>query len=126
MITIIKERERKTETCYERRFWKGDGGYSFPCDENGNLIGGDDSRCFEICKANYGRCLQHPEKWETFNKIVKTHRHYTEPAEGVCECGEHVFLEGSYYGADECPNCHRWYNMSGQELVPPSEWEEDY
>jgi hypothetical protein len=29
-------------------------------------------------------------------------------------------------GANECPHCGQWYNVFGQELLPPDQWEEDY
>ena len=45
---------------------------------------------------------------------------------GRCKCGEKVVLMGLYMGACDCPSCGQWYNVSGQELKDPSEWEEDY
>lgn len=41
---------------------------------------------------------------------------------GECKCGAEVPLMDQYMGACECPGCGQWYNLSGQELLPPEEW----
>lgn len=49
---------------------------------------------------------------------------YKPPAYGTCHCGGTVELTDEYMGACECPNCGQWYNLFGQELLPPDMWEE--
>ena len=39
---------------------------------------------------------------------------------------ETVYLYDRYRAACQCPKCGRWYNLFGQELLPPEMWEEDY
>jgi hypothetical protein len=42
-----------------------------------------------------------------------------------CEqCGKEFKLQDHYCGACECPNCGEWYNLCGQHLNPPEQWEE--
>ena len=51
---------------------------------------------------------------------------YVEPAIMRCEnCGTEFDLTDEYYGACQCPECGQWYNLFGQTLLPPDEWEED-
>lgn len=47
---------------------------------------------------------------------------------GVCPyCGSRVYLGGPgytpYMGVVQC-NCGQWYNIFGQALKPPEDWEE--
>lgn len=54
-----------------------------------------------------------------------------EPRYGKCEeCGARVDLDGyDYMGAVQCPKCGQWYNLNGEELLPPDQWgevDEDY
>lgn len=51
---------------------------------------------------------------------------YVEPALARCTCGTEFALTDEYMGACSCPNCGRWYNLFGQSLRNPSEWEENY
>ena len=46
------------------------------------------------------------------------------PASGICNCGNRIDLTDDYYAACQCPICGQWWNLSGQELRPPHEWEE--
>ncbi len=98
-------------------------GASFPCNEKGELLKD------EINPEAYKTlewCLAHPEAYEVFNKVVEYKNSYKEPPSGTCHCGEQVYLYGSYMGATQCPRCGQWYNVFGEELLPPEEWEEDY
>lgn len=99
-------------------------GYSFPCDENGNLLQSEEEN--PAAYANMRWCLEHPEKFERFNKIIKYTRQVRDNAHGICICGHEVELWNQYMGACQCPECGRWYNLFGQELVPFEHWEEDY
>jgi predicted RNA-binding Zn-ribbon protein involved in translation (DUF1610 family) len=49
-----------------------------------------------------------------------------ENAKALCSCGETIELYDQYLGACDCPNCGQWYSMSGQALIKPQYWEEDY
>lgn len=113
-----------TEVRYEVNFFNHkDGGYGFPCDENGNI--NKETMCKEAIQ-NYEYCLAHPEEFHVFNKIEKIESSYREPAHGICKCGEEVVLVDEYMGSCQCENCGQWYNLFGQELLPPSQWEEDW
>lgn len=96
-------------------------GFTFPCDENGEIS----FACPEAI-ANYEYALSHPEKFPVqFNQFVTYKRNYTENARGTCKCGEEVELWNQYKGACSCPKCGQWYNLFGQELIPPEYWEDD-
>lgn len=114
-----------TAVDYELVFDDGyNNGYSFPCDENGNLLQSEEEN--PAAHANMRWCLEHPEKFERFNKIIKYTRQVKDNTHGTCICGHEVELWNQYMGACQCPECGRWYNLFGQELVPPEHWEEDY
>lgn len=122
---IIKERTVEEVTEYNRQFtlvgeYFGNG-FSFPCDENGNLF--DDLT--DSAKNNFAWCLSHPEK-VVDNGVVKSRRRVTTPAINKCKCGLEFGLYSEYMGACECPACGQWYNLSGQELLPPEQWDRDY
>ena len=122
MLKNYVKAERKEDVSYDLDFLfeEDHGGYGFPCDEKGNVLPFQN----EEIKKNYEWCMAHPEKFETFAKVTKYVNRYTEPAHGTCACGEEVYLFDQYLGACECPNCGRWYNLFGQELNPPSTWED--
>lgn len=88
-------------------------GYSFPCDERGNLDWGNIPmeslcRCILDDRLLYRgiRC----ERWS-----------YQHPAVGRCECGREVEL-GSFTNTCECG---RDYNSAGQLLAPRCQWGEE-
>lgn len=119
MLKIKTERRRvKIAEHYIDFSFDNDGGYCFPCDENGNLLPME-----ECAVKNYEWCMSNPDRFVEWNKFVTHYRSYTENATGVCSCGETVELWDQYMGACECPNCGRWYNIFGQELNPPETWE---
>ena len=112
--------EWKTITEYEIAFDDGaNNGFAFPCDADGNLL-----PMHECAMKNYKNCMAHPEKFERWNKKIRLHRRYKENAHGRCICGREVVLWDQYYGSCEC-ECGRWYNLFGQELLPPEAWETD-
>ena len=114
--------EHKTEVHFDLVFdYDDNGGYAFPCDAAGNVFPLE----YECARKNLEHCLAHPEEFAVYNEVQKWTSHYTEPAHGICTCGEEVSLWDQYYGACECPKCGRWYNLFGQELVPPGQWETD-
>lgn len=121
MLTVFTPSERKTSVYFERVFDDGSfNGFGFPCDEAGELL----PEVPEAARANFAYCLEHPEKFVRFNKVIKRTHSYTENARGICECGNSVELWSQYMGACQCSKCGLWYNLFGQELLPPSDWEE--
>lgn len=122
MITNYIPSQSVTETKYEIVFDDGaHNGYGFPCDKDGNLS--DDLS--PEAKKNYEYCMEHPEIFGRYNKMISYTRSYRDPAQGTCHCGEQIWLTNDYMGACECPNCGQWYNLFGQELLPPRQWEEN-
>lgn len=102
-------------------FYDDDGGFSFPCDENGFV---DISGITDCAFANLLDCMSHPERFKYFGEVRTEHRTIRHNAHGTCDCGEEVYLYNEYMGACECPNCGRWYNLFGQELIRPEYWED--
>ena len=122
MISNYVPSQWRTEIEYRLDFDRGDGGgFTFPCDENGNILTTNPA-----AMDNYKYCMEHPEQFKVFNHF--TARKYTvrDEPHGVCHCGEHIVLYNQYYGACQCDNCGQWYNLFGQELLPPVNWEEEY
>ena len=121
MLKDFVSRKYKTTIDYELAFDDGHGnGFAFPCDVSGRIF--DD--LYDEAKENYKRCMEHPERFKRWNKLVTIRRQICEPAHGRCICGREVELWDEYYGACKC-DCGRWYNMFGQELMPPEHWEHD-
>lgn len=122
MLRIKSERKRVEITEYSLEYFVDEtGGYSFPCDENGNVL-----EMGPEALKNLEQCRQHPEKFIRPGHIRKDVHSYVEPAVGICSCGEDVILEDEYMGACQCGKCGQWYNLFGQELLPPGLWEENY
>ena len=110
-----------TITDHELVFDDGHGnGYGFPCDESGHLLAG----LVDAAAENYNWCMEHPEKFVRWNRIISRQRRYHENATGRCSCGEKIELWGAFNGACDCPKCGQWYNLFGQELLPPEQWED--
>ena len=120
MLTDIKEaRWEETVEC-EVVFDDGHfNGFGFPCDEDGKIL--DDLPNPQAYK-NYQYCLEHPEKFVRFNKVIRKRWRYKEPGKGKCKCGNTVVLVNEYMGACQCDRCGQWYNLSGQELLDPEYW----
>ena len=123
MIKNYVPAERKKEISYDLIFYYNEerGGFGFPCDQAGNLL----PFRFDAARENYEYCMAHPEEFETFAEVRKFVSRYTEPAHGTCTCGSEVTLYDQYCGACQCEKCGRWYNLFGQELLPPEQWESD-
>lgn len=120
MLKIIKERELKEETYYTYDFNRNNGsGFTFPCNENGEV------KLNKCNKESYEFCLKHRKDF-AWEGVIKHKISYWEPAVGQCSCGEKLLIEAQYMGAFQCPKCKQWYNLFGQKLLPPNEWEEDY
>jgi len=121
MLKKYKPAESRVEVGYERIFDDGhNNGFGFPCDKNGKLLGTESWA--PAARENYKFCMEHPEKFERFNKIVRLEFRARDNASGICECGARVDLWNQYCGACECPECGRWYNLFGKEILPPEQW----
>ena len=122
MLKDIARPVHKTQVFYELVFDDGENnGYGFPCDKDGNLDPGMSKTALETLA--YAKA--HPEDFVRYNEVVRFERNHTELGYGTCSCGSKVVLQDVYYGACQCGNCGRWYNLFGQELLSPEYWEED-
>lgn len=122
MIKLIRKRYPVTVREYYIEFkYKDDpdAGFCFPATVHGDP---DFSQMCEEMLANYEACLT--DKRLTEGEFVARGWTYMEPALGICRCGREVVLESDYQGAVRC-ECGQWYNLYGQELLPPEMWEED-
>ncbi|MDR0818763.1 MAG: hypothetical protein LBN43_04235 [Oscillospiraceae bacterium] len=128
-MTIIKEAGYETLTWREHEFtWEDDStaGYAFEVDESGEILNGTKNPAYEnfqLCVS--GQMTSQNGAKLIDNGIVIRESRVRNNAVGVCRCGEHVELHDQYMGACECPKCGQWYNLIGDELVPPEYWEED-
>lgn len=124
-MKIIKERRNVEKVRYSREFtrvgWERGDGYVFPCSKNGEL--NKDDKYYETWKKNYDYCVEHPDEYID-EGITSEKWEYTEPAVGLCSCGNEVELVNQYMGACQCGKCGQWYNLFGQELVDPEYLEE--
>lgn len=124
MLKNYKQGEWKTVVEYELVFDDGhNNGFGFLCDREGTLLESEEQN--PAAYGNYQNCLKHPEQFVRFNEIVRYERKYREPGHGTCICGAEVELNNQYYGACQCPECGRWYNLYGQSLLSPEQWERD-
>lgn len=122
MIQNYTPSQRRTITEYNLMFDDGHyNGFGFACDENGKVFDDLPPEALE----NYKWCLENPSKFERFNKVVPFTYTVRDNAYGTCHCGNRVDLYDMYYGACQCDECGQWYNLSGQELRPPEDWEEN-
>lgn len=119
-MKIISKRQRIESVSYQQGWnWNsGGGGFSFPCNEKGEI---DLSTMGEAGKRNLANCIfgvidVHYTGIETY------HHSYSEPAIGKCRCGCEVVLASF---TNSCFRCDRDYNMSGQELAHRSQWGEE-
>lgn len=96
-------------------------GLSIDCDKNFRPIFEND-----CVRERYKEAMKHPELYpRRFNELVTRRWTYMEPATGRCHCGETIQLVDQYYGACQCDRCRQWYNLYGDEILPPDEWEEN-
>lgn len=119
MLENIVPAERRVEVERELCFYyNSEGGYAFPCDENGNVL----PTINRQARKNYEWCKAHEELFSRIFVDTRS-RVVTDPAHGKCKCGRDVYLVNEYMGACRC-DCGKWYNLFGQELLPPEQWEE--
>lgn len=121
MLKIISERTPMEYISYHIEFTDNEGsGYSFNADSNGKIIIENNDQ-----RENYEYALAHPELFPVqYNEFTKRVQYYTEPARGICQCGQEIALTDDYLGACECGKCGQWYNLFGQELISPEFWED--
>ena len=109
MLKNMTAREHKTLISFSLVFDDGhNNGFGFPCDKEGNV-----KNIHPEAAKNLAWCKEHPEAFVRFNEVITIRQTYTEPAHGICKCGEVVILENQYHGACECPKCGQWYNLFG-------------
>lgn len=97
-------------------------GFSFPCNEHGSLLPG----VADCARENYEFCMANQNSFVRSNEVVSFNQRVVVAATGTCHCGNNMELHDEYYGACRCGKCGQWYNMFGQELLPPDEWEEEW
>ena len=119
-IEIIQEAKREEVVerfiCFDQRDMPEGTGYSFRCDEEGNLI--DDENWSErrgriyalLCNKGYKFPVIREYRW---NRLL--------PRIGKCVCGEEVCLTGY---PNDC-ECGRDYDIQGNLLAPRSQWGEE-
>jgi hypothetical protein len=117
-MTIIRDAQEIIETTYEREFiWRDnpDAGFSFPCDQEGNLINPN-----EVSLDKYQKCIK--GEYDVIDKgIVKYTRRYRQPAVLLCSCGLEVELRRFTNTCD----CGADYNFAGSLLAPREQWGEE-
>lgn len=123
MIEIIRTRERVERATYYRCFDREDqpgSGWSFPCDEHGNV---DVASLAPAGKENWDECVTNTKSsGPVVDRGVETiTNYYTRPAIGRCDCGSEVALSGF---TNTC-ECGADYNMSGSRLAPREQWGEE-
>ena len=114
-----------TETYYNYEFTDRQGnGFSFPCEIDGFV---DFDKLTDAAIANFDYCIENQDKFD-FVGVREYHSNYYEPNYGICHCGGTVIFDrhNNYLGAVQCPKCGQWYNLFGQELLPPEEWDYGY
>ena len=123
MAKIISESKHVKEIICSYEFdIDANGGFSFPCDENGII---DMSILTDEGKQNLIFCLNNTSKFQFTGKrnhIIE----YTDPAIMECDCEARFPLVNEYRGACECPECGQWYNLFGQKLENPQIWNKEY
>jgi hypothetical protein len=127
MLEIISPRHTEiiTERVHEWLDKTGNFGHSYPVDENDNYTGNCEEGRANFLKDKAAIEIKALDGTLLIDQGVKVEkRYFTANAVGKCHCGQQFELvRDYYYGAIDCPKCGQWYNMAGQELLPPDEWE---
>jgi hypothetical protein len=121
-MKIIKESDFGESLTYSRCFHFNDSpgcGFSFPCDEKGEISISKHQRG----RDNLAACLTGKVNGKPVTDDgIETYRtRWKDYALGLCDCGCEVELSGFTNTCD----CGRDYNMSGQLLAPRSQWGEE-
>ena len=119
MSKIIKESWIEETEYYTLDFdLKADpsGGYTFPCDKNGNV-----KKLNPAAKENYEYVKTHMDRYFE-PRVLKHIEHITHYPVIRCDCGESFELRNEFYATCECPGCGQWYNLFGQKTLSPDEY----
>ena len=121
MMRILKPRQlhehREFRLVFER-VGRGGSGYSFPCDQAGNV---DQESLPPAARDHYGACVG-GRNGTVYIGVVEHEHSWWEPALGECEvCGREVILD-RFTNTFECGAD---YNGSGQLLAPREQWGEE-
>jgi hypothetical protein len=121
MLKVIKDGYTEFhEECFMYYQTHKDGGFSFPCDNDGNIL-----PLTPAGQDNYKKCISGEIKTISQPYIQYYSRTYNHPRVCECECGDELHMECDSEGLVYC-HCGRCYNMAGNSIRPRSEWEERY
>lgn len=123
MLRITSDR-KVVEKRYTERFFQRIGescgcGFGFACDNDGAPFLNHEGQ-----RENFEFAVSHPDMFIDCGVQERISR-YTEPARGICACGQEIHLVDEMLGACECPRCGQWYNLFGQDLLPPDKWSDE-
>ena len=96
------------------------GGFSFPCDKDGNI-----SDLSPEALINYLKCISGEVSTMHPPRVVRNSWTYQHPRLCECECGDELPMDCDSEGLVYC-HCGKCYNSAGQSIRPRSEWEERY
>jgi len=121
-IEIIQHRELIEDISYELCYWYkdniGNWGFGFPCDEHGNVLL---DQMADVAIENYEKCRAGSND-TVIGGVKRRVSRWWQDRIGRCHCGADVYLNNF---TNECDNCGRLFNSSGQELSDPSNWGEE-
>lgn len=119
-LEVIEEARTEREYSYQLYFPTfSSGGYSFPCDRDGNVL-----ELNPAAESNYQKCIS--GEIETKDCYVVDYvKHYSIPKKCRCTCGNELEMYPDSEGLVYC-YCGSTYNGQGQSIRPRSEWEERY
>lgn len=121
MLEVISEPRFERVHCYELHFPTSvSGGFSFPCDENGNVL-----ELNPYAEANYQKCISGEITTIKPAHVVSFVRVNRIPKVCKCTCGHPIEMDIDSEGLVYC-GCGSTYNGAGQSIRPRSEWEERY
>ena len=119
-IKIISHRQHVEEVEYYIFYEYAevlDSGFMFPCNQDGDI---NFNEMEQAALDNYNKC-ESGEYEVVYHGLRRSINSYWEPTIAECSCGHEVVLESN---TNQCESCHAYYNLGGQELRDPREWEE--
>ena len=122
-MKIIKVEKTRYMLAFEDARFPGCG-YSFPCDKDGHILWGVCTDT-DATRKSLAFCKAHPDRWTSDSRDGRVETIVEQYRYGLCPyCGHKVYVyRPNYMGVFAC-ECGRWYNVFGQEVLPPDEWEE--
>ena len=123
-MEIIDEEVKTYYLTYKDTDGHGD---AFPCDQDGQILWGAVYDP-ETTRKSLDFCQSHTDRWTGKNGEIVAFVYHSRY--GICpSCGHRVYFGGSgwasHIGVGEC-DCERWYNIFGEEILPPEDWGDDY